>query len=268
MIIDALPFFNEYDILEFRLRLLWDKVDRFVIVEADHTFSGKPKPWNFSEHAYHFEWAREKIVYHKHRMKLVWDGSNPPAFTDASHPCWHAEYEQRGAIVDACAGFSDDDTLLISDCDEIPSHSVFERLPSLVRWEPVALRQHLFFYNLSCLRKEQWNGTIVTTVGTAREQGTQVLRCLRNTLPVVDEGGWHLSYFTDAAGIAEKIHSFSHREYDKPEFTDEAHIRSCMAESKDLYVRGMAAGKVGREFFPGYFLKESDKSNWWPANQH
>lgn len=262
MIIDAFCFYSELDMLEFRMRLLWDKVDKFVIVEADHTFSGKKKPWNFYDNRERFDWAMDKIVYHQHKMKLVWDGSNPPTFTDASHPCWHAEYEQRGAIVAACAGFSDDDTLLISDCDEIPGHSVFERLPSLARWEPVALRQHLFFYNLSCLRKEQWNGTIVTTVGTARTQGAQALRTQRNTLPVVDDGGWHLSYFTDAAGIAEKIRSFSHREYDRPEYTSEEHINFCMAERKDLYVRGMVADEVGREFFPEYFLKEADKFQW------
>ena len=168
MIVDAFTFHNEYDMLEFRLKLLWDKVDRFVIVEADHTFSGKPKPWNFLNNIERFSWALDKIIYHPFEAKNVWDGSNPPTTTDASHPCWQIEYDQRNAIMNACTTFSGNNTLFIGDCDEIPSHSVFDRLKSLERWEPVALRQHFFYYNLSCLRREKWNGTIITTVGTAR----------------------------------------------------------------------------------------------------
>ena len=263
MIIDSILLFNEIDMLEFRLKLLWDKVQKFVIVESDHTFSGKPKPWNFRDNKERFTWAKDKIIYHQFKARNVWDGSNPPSATDASHPCWQNEYDQRNSIIDACISFSNDDTLLISDCDEIPSHSVFDRLKSLMRWEPVALRQHFFYYNLSCLRRERWNGTIVTTVGTARRQTPQGLRNQRNALQSVPDGGWHLSYFTDTAGIQEKLHSFSHIEYDTPEFNNEQHIRDCIAERKDLFVRGMQADKTGRDFFPPYFLKQSDNFNWW-----
>lgn len=265
MIIDAFTFFNELDMLEFRLRLLWDKVDKFVIVEADHTFSGKPKPWNFLEHRERYDWAKEKIIYHQFKASRIWDGVNPPTHTDPNHPCWWVEYDQRSSIADACAQCSDDDVLLISDCDEIPSQLVFNKIDNIKRWEPVALRQAFFYYNLSCLRREQWNGTILTTVGTARKQGMQALRNQRNTLQLVPDGGWHLSYFSDAAGIQEKIRSFSHVEYSGPEYTNEDHIKSCIEERKDLFVRGMQADKIGRDFFPEYFLKESDKFNWWGA---
>lgn len=263
MIIDAFIFFNELDILEFRLRLLWDKVDKFVIVEASHTFSGKEKPWSFLENTERFAWAMDKIVYRQHHVHNPWDGSNPPTITDAKHPCWNTEYEQRVAIVDACIGFSDGDTLLISDCDEIPSYEVFDKLDNLLRWEPVALRQHFFYYNLSCLRREQWSGTILTTVGTARREGAQTLRDQRNILQPVWNGGWHLSWFASVGGIQEKLHSFSHREYDTPQHNDADHIKSSIKNRSDLFVRGMKADKIGRDFFPDYFLEQSDKFKFW-----
>lgn len=63
MIIDAFLFYQEYDMLEFRLRLLYDQVDKFVIVEADKTFSGLDKPFDFEQHRARYAWAEEKIKY-------------------------------------------------------------------------------------------------------------------------------------------------------------------------------------------------------------
>ena len=40
IIVDSFIFYNELDMLEFRLTELNDVVDYFVIVEATHTFSG------------------------------------------------------------------------------------------------------------------------------------------------------------------------------------------------------------------------------------
>ena len=37
MIYDCFPFFNELDVLEIRLNILYDTVDYFVITEADKT---------------------------------------------------------------------------------------------------------------------------------------------------------------------------------------------------------------------------------------
>ena len=44
-IYDCFNFFNELDILELRLNILYDYVDYFVIVESSVTHSGQPKPF-------------------------------------------------------------------------------------------------------------------------------------------------------------------------------------------------------------------------------
>ncbi len=41
MIYDCFTFFNELDLLEIRLNVLRDVVDRFVLVEAGETHTGK-----------------------------------------------------------------------------------------------------------------------------------------------------------------------------------------------------------------------------------
>ena len=48
-LIDAFIFYNEFDILHYRLNILKEHVDYFIIVESSHTFSGKEKRLYFNE---------------------------------------------------------------------------------------------------------------------------------------------------------------------------------------------------------------------------
>lgn len=61
-VIDAVIFSIELDLLEIRLRELWDVVDTFLVFEADRTFTGKRKPLFLQENLSRFEWAKEKLV--------------------------------------------------------------------------------------------------------------------------------------------------------------------------------------------------------------
>ena len=54
MTYDCFSFFNELDLLEIRLNVLKDAVDKFVLVEAGETHSGKPKPLYFKENEARF----------------------------------------------------------------------------------------------------------------------------------------------------------------------------------------------------------------------
>ena len=56
-------FFNELEILEMRLAHLDPIVDKFVIVEADQTFSGNSKPFNFEENKERFAKWLPKIEH-------------------------------------------------------------------------------------------------------------------------------------------------------------------------------------------------------------
>ena len=62
-IIDCFIFYNELDLLEYRLNILNDVVDYFVIVESTHTFVGKEKVLFFNENKHLFEKFNEKIIH-------------------------------------------------------------------------------------------------------------------------------------------------------------------------------------------------------------
>jgi len=255
-IIDGFCFFNEFDMLEMRLKLLFDYVDKFVIVEANKTHAGADKPLNFPAHAERFRWAAEKIIYYPVQVdtsQLVMDRKAPGY--DPKNPL-RIETAQRSVIINCCAGFDNFDLLVMGDIDEIPSREVFEnfRKNDQIRASvPMACRQEMFYYNLQYLRLETWCGSVFSTVGMARHVGTQYLRDRREYYPRLDPGGWHLSYFADPQGIVAKIQAFSHQEVNRPKFLDSNHIDACIKSGKDLFNRDLQVRKVGREFFPAYF---------------
>lgn len=111
MLIDCFPYFNEAELLELRLKLLYNKVDRFIITEADHTHSGKPKPLTLLDTLKTIDVPLDKIVYVHVQL--------PSAEEEPSH--WVRERKQRD---EAKRFIKDDDIVFVSDCDEIlnPEH--------------------------------------------------------------------------------------------------------------------------------------------------
>jgi len=64
-IIDSFTFFNEIDILKMRLSLLYEKVDHFVICEANVRHSGIKKRFKFLDYQKDFLPWKDKIIYLK-----------------------------------------------------------------------------------------------------------------------------------------------------------------------------------------------------------
>ena len=61
MIYDCFLYYDEDMLLDIRLNTLADVVDKFVIVESKHTFTGKAKTLNFDISKY--EKFSDKIIY-------------------------------------------------------------------------------------------------------------------------------------------------------------------------------------------------------------
>ncbi len=183
MIIDAFMLFNELDILEFRLKLLWDDVDKFVIVEADKTFSGLEKPFYFEQHQSRFAWAKDKIHYHKiHISTQGLKLDEKPKKCDYTSDFWKIEQQQRNAIIDACAGFDDGDTLILGDLDEIPARTALAWVKQNPTALPIVCKQYWFLYDLTHLKKFSWPGSIFVSLAKARAIGAQNLRDARGWL--------------------------------------------------------------------------------------
>tara|TARA_A100001201_G_scaffold115124_1_gene98749 strand:- start:120 stop:1031 length:912 start_codon:yes stop_codon:yes gene_type:complete len=89
-IIDAFAFYNEVDMLEYRLETLYDVVDKFIIVEATMTHSGLEKPLNFELNKERYKKYLDKIHYVVN-TKLPRSGVMETAVTP-----WHANKRVDG----------------------------------------------------------------------------------------------------------------------------------------------------------------------------
>src|SRR5712692_10307059 len=112
MIYDCFPFFNELDLLEIRLSELAGVVDRFVLVESTRTHTNQPKPLYYHENRTRYSQFSSKIVH------IVVE--DMPGGENA----WVRENHQRNCIIRGLSGCGDDDTILVSDVDEIPRATI------------------------------------------------------------------------------------------------------------------------------------------------
>ena len=85
-IFDCFIFNHEIELLEMRMNILNDYVDKFVITEGDITFSGKPKESHFSKNRERFSKWEDKIIH------------NQITLPDLPGP-WDREIYSRNAMV-------------------------------------------------------------------------------------------------------------------------------------------------------------------------
>lgn len=222
MIYDTFMICHELDLLEVRLRILYDYVDKFVILECDTTHAGNPKPLYFDENKSRFDWAKDKIIH------LI---GRPPYNVKSANE-FGMENCQRQMLFDQTLALGEpDDIMLISDVDEIPSREVIEKIQELE--VPTALHQDFYYYNVNCPRSRKWMGTMALRL--KHEFGSiETMRGKRYEMAAITKDcGWHFSYFMTIDQIREKLASFSHfDQLSRPPFTDEAHIMECIRNNR------------------------------------
>jgi beta-1,4-mannosyl-glycoprotein beta-1,4-N-acetylglucosaminyltransferase len=120
MIIDCFPYFNEKEILELRIKLLYDHVDRFIITEGSHTHRGDKKEFTAKN-------VIDKLKISKEKIQLV--HVYMPSYDEEKNP-WVRERMQRDAAVNF---INSDDVAFFSDCDEIINPKYIKYYETIVR---------------------------------------------------------------------------------------------------------------------------------------
>ena len=224
-------FYNEFDILNARLKYLYDTVDYFVLVEATKTLSGNAKPLYFNDNRSRFQAYLDKIVH------VVVDDMPIGTLWTRKRIDFHTlrENHQRNCIDRGIQRLqlNDDDIILISDIDEIPNRDVLHTtLPADI----CGLSQDFYYYNFTCKNKSKWTcARVLTHKAYVLIRNCQYIRAMH--APVIENGGWHLSYFGNAEFIANKIRSFGHQEYNVRVFTDLSNIQDKIDKGIDVFGR-------------------------------
>tara|TARA_Y100000590_G_scaffold368086_1_gene428511 strand:- start:2119 stop:2943 length:825 start_codon:yes stop_codon:yes gene_type:complete len=265
MLIDAFTYFNEEELAELRIKYLNSIVDYFVVIESNITFTGQKKEWNFPKILKNnLKEFSNKIQYHQLNINLSEIKNEESWIIDGvkGDDFWRIENFQRNYIKVACKKFSNEDILIISDLDEIPS---IKRLKFILSCDfkkiaPVALEQHLFHLNSNFLRLESWRGSIVTTMELCNKFSPQKFRTLRNKLSHFIDSGWSFSSFGGFERVKEKIESYAHSEHNNDKYKNPEHIKHCEKTGADLFHRKVESKKVDKNFFPKDLLILMEKN--------
>jgi beta-1,4-mannosyl-glycoprotein beta-1,4-N-acetylglucosaminyltransferase len=236
-IVDCFTFYNELDLLQYRLAALYDYVDFFILVEATSTYAGHPKPTYYADNLYLFKKYGDKIIH------MVTDlPFKAPNIDYSKNEQWENEYFQRNCIKE-CAqsetiGLSKDDLVIISDLDEIidPQRLAEFRDGRLIAYKGFSLSQDMYYYNLCCKNTWFWSKAKIVSYEYLLQKTPEEIR--QEALPLLEQCGWHLSYFGDVAFIRNKLLEFGHQEYNSPEYTDENVIMQRLESGVDLFGRG------------------------------
>ncbi len=226
MIYDCFPFFNELHLLDIRLNVLNDVVDKFVLVESNKTFIGEDKELYYQNNKHLFEKFNHKIIH------VIVDDC--PDTTDG----WLMQGYQRNGIERGLVDCDDTDTIIISDVDEIPNPKKiieYKDKPGIK-----AFRQVMFQHFFNNLVSDSWHRVKMLSYKDFKsilDKNTCYAKDdLRRQLPkrttadkirwhytdhvyFLGDGGWHFTSVMTHDSRLNKLQMFSHFEGDRVLYT-------------------------------------------------
>jgi hypothetical protein len=219
MVIDLFYFNGEHEVLDARLAILSPYVDKFIVCEAEKTFSGVKKKITF-----------DKAKYPQYNIELFIMSDTPeyvrqalksPNTGNGEH-YWVREWAQKESVREALEGCSDNDFIFISDVDEIWNPKCFMEnekffelilgIPYNFVYKPKQLPYLCYFNQRTSEDWLGWTGTIACKYRAIKDGVINHLRTDSMTeYTVLDNGGWH---FNAIGGKDRKKKAFAHPVYD------------------------------------------------------
>ena len=263
-IYDCFQYFNEDHIVDLRLNILNKYVDYFVISESTKTHQGKTKKLNFDIKK--FSNFQSKIIY------LVADYDKKINFVNHTGGESPIEQHQRNFLIEGVKNANDEDTIILSDSDEIPDLTKLNQIKKNKKY--IAFSQKMFMYklNIQNVNESNWIGSKI--VKKKYLKSMQELRNLKfKEYPFwridklglqIIKGGWHFSFLQKPQDIIKKIESYSHGEFNTSELNNKKTIEEKIKFGKDIFDRGHKLKTIKiDETFPKYILNNQEKFNDW-----
>jgi len=245
-IIDIMTYNGETAVLKLHLNILDKYVDKFIIVEANKTFTGQPKPLYFFRDQRYFKPWWKKIEYYVVNQwddPKLWDMAlKSPNTTGADH--WKREFYIKENIQKALTHYKvqDDDTLFIGDVDEIIDPEAHFESNS-----PTKAKLRVYAYYLNNLSNEEFYGTLITEYGDIKGKCLNEIRSDKRLYSKGQPLGWH---FTSQGGVKEverKLNdSYTAESYNTYE------VQTLLSERH----------KQGIDYLGRDFTFKVDESNW------
>jgi beta-1,4-mannosyl-glycoprotein beta-1,4-N-acetylglucosaminyltransferase len=281
-IYDSFLFFNELDLLEIRLEMLYDHVDYFILSECDTTFSGISKPFYFEENKERYSKYLDKIIHVKHEnsgeidniinthsgerknifeniLKFYNEIKNTP-LTGNAMPHWCRDFLHREFVKIGMSVCDDEDLIIFSDLDEIPDTT---KLKLDGESYLIHMKNLIYYINVENTT-DKWWGSIVTKYKNLKDKPLNKVRnemkgynIMGNTndlsFSVIENGGWHLTFMGGTSRIQEKIKSYGHQEYNHPYYLTQ--VEDKLKSNQDILNRDVSIIDIDiNQFYPENML--------------
>ena len=240
---DCCMYFDEDLVLDLRLNVLNNYVDKFIIAESTKDHTGKDKKLNFNIN--NFSKFKDKINY-----IIVDDLPVNIKFFKKNWPVHHLrDQHQRNALSRGLVNCMEEDLVMISDIDEIPNPEKIKEFKNENKYGCFLQRNFQTKINLLNITDKYWMGTKI--IQKKYLKSPQWLRNIKTTKPafwkfykprqpqLIYEGGWHFSFLKEPKEISKKIQSYSHSEYNKTNFTDVKKIEERIRNKIDIFDRNI-----------------------------
>jgi beta-1,4-mannosyl-glycoprotein beta-1,4-N-acetylglucosaminyltransferase len=243
-IVDCFIFYNELDMLTYRLNLLYNIVDYFIIIEARQTHVGANKILYFNENKHLFQQFSDKIIHIIINLPFTKDTINISRGDQ-----WVNEKYQRNCIANGLKHIdnqlSPDDVIIIADLDEIPDPIMLEKIKrNGLAKDIVRLEQDFYYYNLNNKRNEKWYHCKMLKVSKYKELNISCDDIRFFACDTIPNAGWHLSYFGNNEFIKNKLENFAHQEYNSSNYTDTSQIQNKIDNNLDLFNRDPSINSI------------------------
>lgn len=236
-VVDCFTFYNELQLLNYRLHLLDPVVDYFVLAEATHTHSGKEKELYYEKYKNVFADFHHKIIH-----VVVDDFPHIyPNIDYGKNEQWINENFQRNMLTRGInqLPLSDTDLIMVSDLDEIPDPRVVREIRKIDNnVDRLQFVMDLYYYNIHCRHPEIWMKSKMISNVYYRQymsNGTSLTDVRMNGSYPSIKCGWHLSYFGDKDFIHNKLVHFAHQELNIESITNVENIHRRMISGNNLF---------------------------------
>ncbi len=243
MIIDAITFGGELDMLEGRLETKFNDVDAFVIVEGELMYANQPKGYLFEENYDRFKKYANKIIYKK--IKSL-----------NNHDAWANDYHQRSQLTEAVKSIaqSDSDVIIVCDTDEWYDTNFVLDLDRTIAFDMPKYHMSLYWYH-----KNELTG-VAGPWSFFKDKDLNTERWRRNSFEVVT-GGHHLTSMGTLEYLINKVRGFAHQELISNDLDEQ--LKHCWTYGHDLANDQFQEIDLKSVNYPQWILDKKAPSNWY-----
>ena len=277
-IFDCITYFDEPMLFDLRLNILNRYVDKFIVIEAKYTHSGKDKKLNFDIN--NFKKFQDKIIYkiiEKQPENIVKINISDYISTQSQKKRMNSlkriELSYDKAL-ECLNDASPDDVFILSDSDEIPNLEIVNL--DKINNKILMFKQKMFYYKFNLYYDLiPWFGSRACKIKRLISPSW-----LRNTKPkkypfwrvdaifsktrynqvkIIENGGWHFSQLKSPEDIEKKLFNFGHHNEVEISGINLEQIKKMVREKK-VYYDHLSDKTQKKERSIGYDLKKLDLS--------